>query len=456
MSDPSTRPPSDRRPPPPEGSIEAPLPRILWGKLTALSLVSLGLALGVGAFGHASGSAFFFGVAAGLEPIGAVWLLALRIIVVPLVLTQLLAAVAGSPERGLLGRLGGRTVAVIVLLLLATGIASVVVMAPVARLFSVDPNAVAGIRARTPIPESAVDAATAGPASIGGWVEGIARVNVLAAAAAGQILPLLVLALVFGLAISCLAARYRDPLATLLRRLARATLHVVAWILWMTPLAVFALVLRLALHIGLDTLGLLWFYVLIVCGWMLAVTCALYPVSAALGRTSLGTFAKAVAPAQMVAVSTRSSLMSLPALVEGGREHLHLSPSATGFVLPLCTSIFKMSTMTAEPVRYLFLAHLFGVPITLKTSAIFLVTLTFLSFSGVGIPGGGSGFDTLPAFVAAGIPIEGLVLVVAVDTIPDIAKTVINVTGHMSVATLVTRSDRVRGDHVQANPDPAA
>ena len=423
-----------------------PFPQILSGRLTVLSLAALGLALGIGVFGSASGSAFLPGVAASLDPIGTVWLLALRIIVVPLVVTQLLAAVAGSPTRGSVGRLGGWTLALLVVFLMVTGIASVVVMAPIAGLFPVDPDAVAGILAPSAIPASAVDVTTAAPASIGGWVGGIARANVLAASAAGQILPLLVIAAVLGLAISFLAAKYRDPLVTLVHRLSRATLHVVTWILWATPFAVFALVLRLTLRIGLDTVGLLWFYVLIVSAWMLAVTCALYPVSAVLGRTSLRTFAKAVAPAQMVAVSTRSSLMSLPALVEGGREHLHLSPSATGFVLPLCTAVFKMSTMTAEPVRYLFLAHLFGVPITLTTTAIFLVTVAFLSFSGIGIPGGGSGFDTLPAFAAAGIPVEGLVLVAAVDTIPDIAMTIINVTGHMSVATLVTRSDRVWGE----------
>jgi len=222
-------------------------------------------------------------------------------------------------------------------------------------------------------------------------------------------------------------------------------MQIVLWVLWLTPIAVFALVLELSLTIWTDALGFLLFYVLAVSGWMLVVSGVLYPVSAILGRVPLRTLAKGLAPAHWVAVSTRSSLASLPALIEGGREHLRFPSSITGFVLPLCSSLFKLSTVTAEPVRYLFLAHVFGLELTLPQTATFLVTLIILSFSGVGVPRGGSGFDTLPAYAAAGIPIEGLVLVVAVDTVPDIAKTIINVTGHMSVATLASRGVRPPG-----------
>jgi Na+/H+-dicarboxylate symporter len=218
----------------------------------------------------------------------------------------------------------------------------------------------------------------------------------------------------------------------------------VFWVLWLTPVAVFALVLGVTLSSGATALGALLFYVLAVTGWMLVVTGALYPVSALVGRVAVGDFTRAMAPANLVAVSTRSSIACLPALIKGGGEHLGLSASATGFVLPLSTSLFKLSTVTAEPVRYLFLSHLFGLDFSVSQTATFLVTLILLSFAGVGLPRGGSGFDTLPAYAAAGIPIEGLVLVVAVDTIPDIAKTLINVTGHMSVATITNRTERTR------------
>jgi len=417
-------------------------PNILWGRLTSVSLLALGLALAIGVYGHATGSAAVEGLAGGLAPLGTVWVSALRMTVIPLVVTQLLTAFSGAPGEESLGAVGGRTLAVMVTYLAVAGLLTLVAVAPVVELYSVDPASATALRATTTMPQAALDAVASAPATLGEWFQGLVPRNVFAALVAGDILPVLLFTAVFGLAVSRLPDGARAPLAGIFRGLADAIMQMVFWVLWLTPVAVFALVLEMTLASGADLLGLLGFYVLIVSVWMLIVIGLLYPASSTLGRTAVRVFARAVAPAQMVALGTRSSLASLPALIEGGREHLDLPPPATGFVLPFCTAAFKLSTVTAEPVRYLFLAHLFGVPLTVPMTATFLLTLMLLSFSGVGVPRGGSGFDTLPAYAAAGIPLEGLVLVVAVDTIPDVAKTLINVTGHMSVATVVSRGSR--------------
>jgi Na+/H+-dicarboxylate symporter len=413
-------------------------PRILWGHLTALSLGALGLALAMGIFGYAADAAWISWLAAALKPIGSVWISALRMTVIPLVLAQLLVALTGTSHASSLGRLGLRTFGLFLAFIMTAGIVTILAMDPVVRTYSVDPTSAATLRAETVIPEAAVEVTEGAPVSLGDWIQNLVPSNVFSAATDGEILPLLVFTLLFGLAVASVGGEARAHLGALFSSLAEAMMQVVFWVLWVTPVAVFVLVLELSLTSGTEALGLLLFYVVVVCGWMLFVTGFLYPVSAFFGRISLVRFAKAVAPAQMVAVSTRSSLASLPALIEGGKEHLEFGPATTCFVLPLSTAVFKMSTMTAEPVRYLFLAHLFGIPLTLPQTATFLATLAILSFSGVGVPRGGSGFDTLPAYMAAGIPVEGLVLVVAVDTLPDIMKTIINVTGHMSVATLAS------------------
>jgi Na+/H+-dicarboxylate symporter len=85
----------------------------------------------------------------------------------------------------------------------------------------------------------------------------------------------------------------------------------------------------------------------------------------------------------------------------------------------------------------------YGVPLSATTIATFVATVIVMSFSSAGLPGGGSAFKTLPAYVAAGLPIEGIVIAEAVETIPDIFKTVLNVTGDMSAATLLSRASRV-------------
>ena len=205
----------------------------------------------------------------------------------------------------------------------------------------------------------------------------------------------------------------------------------------------FALCADFAFRIGVRVTGAVAFFVILLSAILLLATVLLYPVTAILGRTSLGRFARAAAPAQVVAVSTRSSLASLPALVEGGRRHLGLPDSATGFVLPLSVATFKLSRTISSVVRLLFLAHLLNVHLGLPQLSAFLLTQLIMSFSTAGIPSVGS-IRSLPAYLAAGVPIEGVLMLNAVDTIPDIFATLANVTADMSAATILSRRDRVR------------
>lgn len=412
---------------------------VLGGGFTSLSLAALVSAFVIGWWARGSSGSTVPELAGLLAPAAELWLLALRLAVVPLVVTQLLAAVLISTDHQSVGRLGLRTVGVMLPILITTGSLSLTAVAPATEWLTVDAARVEPVRrgvTSSPTTASPPTAATAGGARL------IARLEALAGATSGILLWLIAAAVTLGVGLSQLPPPHRDLATRIAQRLAALPLRTVAGILFMTPLAVFALVLRLTYETAVEMWWALWFYVMLVCAWQMVVAAGLYPVAAVCGRTTLRRFARAVAPAQVVALGTRSSLMSLPALAEGGRKHLNFGPSATALVLPLCASIFKMSTVTVEPVRYLFLAHLFGVPITVASAATFLVTIVILSFSGVGIPGGGAGFDTLPAFVAAGIPAEGLVLVAAVDTLPDIAMTLINVTGYMCVATIVSRAER--------------
>ncbi|HEX7242451.1 MAG TPA: cation:dicarboxylase symporter family transporter [Longimicrobiaceae bacterium] len=418
-------------PPPPRGR-----------SLTTWSLAALGAGLALGALGHALGGEPFRWIAAATGPLGGLWMAALQATVLPLVVTYLLAAVVGARGHESVGALGGRAVLLFVAMLVAAGVFTLTAGPALIALYPVDAAMLASLKGTVVVPETARASAAAGGGSLGEWVAGLLPRNLFRAAVDGEILPLLAFTALFGVAVTRLPGEQREPLARVFQGLAAAMLTVVRWVLRFTPLGVFAFTYALALDSGGRAAGLLGAFVVFQSGLMLLFTAVLYPLTAAGGRVSIRDFARAVAPAQVVAVSTRSSVASLPALLEGARERLRLPPVATGFVLPLSNSLFKVNRTVSSTAKLLFLAHVYGLPLGAGTIAGFLVTVILLSFGEVGVPGGGTAFKTLPAYLAAGVPIEGIVILEAVDVIPDIFKTLLNVTGQMSAATLLSRSSR--------------
>ncbi len=144
-------------------------------------------------------------------------------------------------------------------------------------------------------------------------------------------------------------------------------------------------------------------------------------------------------PAQIVAASTRSSLASLPALLQGAEEGAALPREVYGFTLPLAVSVFKLNRSITSLARMLFLAHLYGVTLSPEQIGAFILTVLLISFGTAGVPATVGGLNTLPAYVAAGIPAQGVILLGALDTIPDVFETILNVTGNMTATTFVSR-----------------
>jgi proton glutamate symport protein len=405
---------------------------------TALALIALAAGLGVGVLLHGAAAPWAARVADGLGLIGQIWVAALRMTVVPLMIALTLATILGAPRDGSVGVLGLRTLTVFLALLVGLGVLSIAATAPALSLFPADPGTVAAFRAQsapaTPAAPAAADAAAGGIAAL-------LPANPFAAAASGDVLPILVFTVVFGLAAQRLPRDSAEPLRRVAKAVADAMLVLVTAILWALPLGVFALCAAFAFETGLRLNGVLAGYTALVSAVLLAATALLYPIAAAFGRVSLGRFVRGVAPAQAVAIGTRSSLASLPALVDGGRRHLALPPSATGFVLPLSVSALKLDRTIESPVKLLFLAHVYGVTLSVPQLAVFMGTLLILSFSTAGIPSVGT-VRSIPAYLAAGIPIEGVVMLNSVAAITDVFETLVNVTGDMAAAVIVTRGRR--------------
>jgi proton glutamate symport protein len=402
-------------------------------------LISLGAAvaggIAIGAYGGATG----LRVADGIAPIGTLWVNAIRMTVIPLVVSLIITGVASVSDIKAIGRLGGRTLLVFVLLIAGTAI---VAMPFAPALFSLLPQRT-GVR--PPLPNGAAEAAdqlmTSGQTqTFATWVTSLIPSNPIAAAASGSMVPLILFTLVLALAIANGPSSTRSTLVGFFQALADAMLMLVRWIVKVAPIGVFALVLPLAARAGTALVGAIGFYIAAYCGASLVMTALLYPAVALFGRIPIRRFARAAFPAQLIAFSSSSSIASLPALVESAEDGLGLPPPITGFVLPLAVSMFKIAGPVSWTVGALFVGWFYGVPLHARELATIAFAAVFLSFAAPGIPRGAFIMLT-PLFLAIGLPAEGIGILIAVDAIPDTFATVLNVTGDLAAAALVARGE---------------
>lgn len=398
-------------------------------------LVALGAAFAVGTAVSLSGSAALLRAADSIAPIGTLWVNAIRMTVIPLVVSLLITGVASARDIKSIGRLGGRTLVVFVLLSMSV---AVVVIPLVPSLFALLPRG----GTRPALPPGAIDAAgqlTTGAQSqsFGAWLTSLIPSNPVAAAANGQMIALIIFTILLALAIAKSAEGSRAALTGFFQALGDAMLILVRWVVLAAPVGIFAMVVPLAAHAGAAFAGAMGFYVAAYMSSCLMVVLLLYPVVAIVARIPPRRFARAALPAQLIAFSSSSSIASLPALIESG-EQLALPNAVNGFVMPLAVSTFKLAAPVSWTVGALFVGWFYGVPLHARELGTIAFAAVFLAFAVPGIPRGAFIMLT-PLFAAIGLPVEGIGILIAVDAIPDTFATILNVTGDLAAATIVAR-----------------
>ncbi|MFL5559891.1 MAG: dicarboxylate/amino acid:cation symporter [Gemmatimonadaceae bacterium] len=373
------------------------------------------------------------------EPVGALFVAAIRMTVIPLVVASLIVAVATAPEPRAVGAVGLRALALFLAVLFAGAVFAAVLAPPLFALVPIDPAATAALRA------SAASISGAAPAplpTVGQWIVDLVPANPFKAASDGAILPLIVFALAAGFALARVAPERSTVVIRFFEGVNDAMIILVRWILAFAPLGVFALAVPLAIRIGASAAGALVSYIAVAVVLTTAFAAlVLYPLAAIGGRTSLISFARACLPAQAVAFGSRSSMAALPVMVETARDRMLLPPAITGFFLPLATATFRAGSAVAQTVSVIFVAHLFGVELGAIQLATIAVTIALTTFSIPAIPGG-SILVLVPVLVAARVPVEGIGVLLGVDTIPDMFRTTGNVTGDLAVASVLGRPRR--------------
>ncbi len=403
------------------------------------ALIALVAGIAVGAGVEASGNAAFASAAEMVEGLGRLWLNALRMTVVPLIISLLITGIASVSDAASTGKLAARAVMVMAVMLVVAALYAVVVMPLLLTIWPVDRDAAGAFLS---IAENGSAPPDTPPFSE--WLASLAPSNVFAAAANDAILPLVVFAIVFGFALTRLPASQRELLNGVFKSIADAMIVIVKWVLLFAPLGVFALALGIGARAGLGAAGVLFHYVALVAGMIAGVTVLGFLFAVVWGRINPLKFAVAAAPVQALAISTQSSLACLPAMVERCRDQLGVSERTVDLVLPMAVTVFRITSSVGNLGVALFVAHIHGIePGFMQIAAAFLVALA-VSIGTVGLPGSASFFASIaPICLALGAPIDLLAILIAVEVIPDIFRTVGNVTADMSAAVIVDRKSEV-------------
>jgi len=369
--------------------------------------------------------------------VGTLWLNALKMTVIPLIVALLVTGIARTAEAARGGRIASISVAVFLVIYLCSASLGAFFTPVLTGLFPLPASAAQAMQAGLASIDPAATAAVVPKAQ--DFVQNIVPSNVIAAASNGDVLPLVLFTLLFALALSRIGEQRRRNLVGWFEGISDALLVVIGWVLAIAPIGIFALAFGLGASAGGDAFAALAYYIVLVSIIGLVVTLAAYPVAIVAGGRKLGDFARAMIGPQTVAISTRSSLASLPAMLNAARI-LKIREEVADITLPLAVALFRATGPAMNLAVLFYIAEWMGLEpsVAQVIAAIFVAML--MSLSAVSLPGEISFVSSIaPIGIALGIPLGPLALLIAVEMIPDIFRTFGNVTMDVAVTAAVDR-----------------
>jgi Na+/H+-dicarboxylate symporter len=371
-----------------------------------------------------------------VEPVGILWVNAIRMTVVPLIVSLLVTSIASQHQSGLIAKLGGKTVGLFVAMIAAVCLYTLILAPPLISLLNIDPATAAGLLEST----NSVTSATEELPAFQDWLVSLVPTNPFEAAVEGAMLPLLVFTVLFSLALGKIDAGRSDVIVDFFTAIRDAMFVLIGWVMLVAPLGIFALVFPLSARMGFSAISTLGSFIIIVCGLITLLILLIYPIAVVFGRLPLAAFARSVAPVQVIGFSTRSSLASLPATI-AATETLGISQKISGLVLPVAVTLFKFASPLARTTGTYFIAALYGIELGTIDLILIALSVGLLSFYSPGIPSGGL-LIMAPVYISLGLPVEGIGILIALDLIVDMFLTAANVTANVTVAAILTRKDR--------------
>ncbi|MCX7886187.1 MAG: dicarboxylate/amino acid:cation symporter [Verrucomicrobiae bacterium] len=377
------------------------------------------------------------------EPIGRMWLNALIMIVIPLILATLSLGVVGLGDLRTLGRIGLITIVAFVTLTALSTTLGLVAM----NVFRPGAGLPAPVRDRLMETYQGEAKGAMGLASSRFGVELFVRIiprNPIQAMANGEMLAVIFVALMLGVALLFIGREKAEPLLRLMESLGHVVVAIIDLVMRVAPLGVFCLVFSVTARFGHGLLLQLLKYMLVVIGSLAAFLFAVYPlVLRVIARRNPWEFFRKIRLAMLTAFSTSSSNATLPTSMRVAEQELGFDRAVSGFVLPLGATMNMNGTALFEGATVLFLAQVFGVHLTLASQLIVVVMSVLMAIGTAGIPSG-----SIPLLMIVlqmvGVPAEGIAIVLGVDRLLDMCRTTLNVTGDLVTAAIVQRLEKSR------------
>ena len=371
--------------------------------------------------------------------VGGLWLDALKMTVIPLIFALLVTGIARGAEAAKAGRVAGRSVLWFVIICTASAIFGAMATIGLLDAFPLPADAGEALRAGLAALDPAV--ASAPVPQVADFFRSIIPPNVISAAAEGQVLQLVVFAFLFALALTRIETKRRQSVVALFEGVGDALLVLIGWVLRIAPLGVFALAFAVGAGAGGAAFAALLHYVVLVSAVGVLVTLAAYVVAAVGGRGVMS-FARAMIGPQAVAISTQSSLASLPAMLAASRL-IGVRDEVADVTLPLAVALFRATGPAMNVAVAIYVAHWMGVDVSTPALIAGIAVAAVASYGAVSLPGQISFFSSIaPIAFAMGVPVAPLAILIAVETIPDIFRTLGNVTFDVAVTAAVDRKGR--------------
>ncbi len=400
-----------------------------------LAALGLGLLAGVGA--SMVGDGWRDPAIRWASTIGGVWLDALKVTVIPLIIALLVSGIVGGARAASGSRIAGRSILWFAVVLTASAIFGGLMMPVLLQAFPLPDGAAEALRTGLAGVDKAATSASVPTAT--DFVRSIVPGNIFAAAAADQILPLTIFTAFFAVAMTRIEPVRRDQLAGFFQAIEQAMLVMIGWVLWIAPIGVFALAFALGAGAGGSAFGAVLHYVVLVSILGIILTLVAYLIAMIFAGWSLREFARAMVPPQAVAISTQSSLASLPAMVGAARK-LGLPEENSDVTLPLAVALFRATGPAMNIGVAIYVAYWVGADLSAWQLTAGIAMASVASYWAVSLPGQLSFVTSIaPIAIAMGLPVEPLAILIAVETLPDIFRTLGNVTMDVAVTGAVGR-----------------